>query len=277
MEEYKIPVIVGINDIPLPPNYNGNGKSCNGAFYIQRFNDLVDLLDVALEYNNPLISTLEHNLPEISPFLREIGTEFLSPNESLELLYTLSNTSFNPTAMVYAGEDKTELAAISPPYTPGDIWEYYPTPYSILPNVSQVKETWYLRFQGQNEKGLGFTSDFVEIKWVPMGYVGQSTNDNLQDNYLDGLGDVASYLKSPGEFIKSLSSTPEYVYILWPVGNSEEFPTITGVVDGDNLFPISLVNMGEKTVSKPTHNWVYNVYRTSLPTNSSYRIKIITE
>jgi len=277
MEEYKIPVITGINDIPLPPNYNGNGKSCNGAYYIEKFNNLVDLLSVALQYSNPLEAVLTHNLLNNTPFLIEIGEDFLGENESLELTYVLNISLFNPTAMVYGGEDLEDLAPLSPLFAPGDIWEYVPTQYSILPNSSQVKKTWYLRFQGQNEKDLEFISNFIEIRWVPMGYIGQSADADLQVNYLDNLSPLNTYLQAPEEFNKAASDDPEYVYILWPVNSTEEFPTLSGTVDGDNLFPIPLVSMGQKAITKANYEWTYDVYRTSLPTNGEYKIKFIME
>jgi hypothetical protein len=59
---YKIPIVVGINDTPVAPNYNGNGKGNNGAYFIDRFNDVCDSLnaDVGKVLTNGSDSTAEY-------------------------------------------------------------------------------------------------------------------------------------------------------------------------------------------------------------------------
>jgi hypothetical protein len=41
----RIPIIPGINDNPLEPNYQGNGKGCNGSYYISKYHDLLDSIE----------------------------------------------------------------------------------------------------------------------------------------------------------------------------------------------------------------------------------------
>jgi hypothetical protein len=54
LEQFKIPVVEGINDNPIPVNYLDNGKGCNGAYFIERFNGLVDSVDPRLTYQSVL-------------------------------------------------------------------------------------------------------------------------------------------------------------------------------------------------------------------------------
>lgn len=44
IEQYKIPIVEGINDYPVPPNYNDNGRGPNGSYFTTKFNSLVDTL-----------------------------------------------------------------------------------------------------------------------------------------------------------------------------------------------------------------------------------------
>jgi hypothetical protein len=41
----KIPIIAGINDTPLEPNFNNNGKGCNGSYFLAKFHLHVDLTE----------------------------------------------------------------------------------------------------------------------------------------------------------------------------------------------------------------------------------------
>jgi hypothetical protein len=41
---YKIPIVAGVNDAPVPPNFEDNGLGCNGAYFIEKFNGLVNNL-----------------------------------------------------------------------------------------------------------------------------------------------------------------------------------------------------------------------------------------
>lgn len=41
---FKIPVIPGINDTPLAPDAGGNGRGCNGSYYIDKYHGLIDEL-----------------------------------------------------------------------------------------------------------------------------------------------------------------------------------------------------------------------------------------
>lgn len=44
LNDYKIEIIEGINDVPEPPNYEDNGKGCNGAYFIDKFHGALDSL-----------------------------------------------------------------------------------------------------------------------------------------------------------------------------------------------------------------------------------------
>jgi hypothetical protein len=42
LQQHKIPVVTGINDAPVPPNFEENGLGCNGAYFIEKFHDALD-------------------------------------------------------------------------------------------------------------------------------------------------------------------------------------------------------------------------------------------
>lgn len=42
LEQYKIPIVEGINDRPLPPNFNNNKRGPNGSYLTEKYNNFVD-------------------------------------------------------------------------------------------------------------------------------------------------------------------------------------------------------------------------------------------
>lgn len=52
LSSYKIPIVLGVNDAPVPPNFNDNGLGCNGAYFIDKYNSLVDDISSNLTYQS---------------------------------------------------------------------------------------------------------------------------------------------------------------------------------------------------------------------------------
>lgn len=48
LSQARIPIEVNINDLPLPPNFENNGKGCNGSYFISRFHTSLSLVENAL-------------------------------------------------------------------------------------------------------------------------------------------------------------------------------------------------------------------------------------
>lgn len=45
LSNYKIPIVPGINDDPKPPNFEDNGRGCNGSYFIDKYHGLVEFLE----------------------------------------------------------------------------------------------------------------------------------------------------------------------------------------------------------------------------------------
>ena len=52
LNDYKLEIVAGINDDPIPPNHLNNGLGSNGAYVVKKINDLID----ALQYTAPSLS-----------------------------------------------------------------------------------------------------------------------------------------------------------------------------------------------------------------------------
>lgn len=104
LDQYKIPVIEGINDSPEEPNYLGNGKGCNGAYFIDKFHGTIDELDgyfASLDKYYALYP--EKTLPFVAPdpgvltygtynLVADDFARTLSPSSGLSSGYTLAIT-----------------------------------------------------------------------------------------------------------------------------------------------------------------------------------------
>lgn len=104
LDQYKIEVIEGINDQPEPPNYQGNGKGCNGAYFIDKFHGALDGLGTYFGgLDNYYALYPEKTLPFVAedPGLLTYGTynltaddfgKTVSPSSGLSSGYTLAIT-----------------------------------------------------------------------------------------------------------------------------------------------------------------------------------------
>lgn len=89
LNQYKIPVIAKINDNPSPPNFNNNRRGPNGAYFTQRFNNLIDALGYksfrAVETYEALLAISTNQLEEgmlakvisIGDYYTYTGTEWV--------------------------------------------------------------------------------------------------------------------------------------------------------------------------------------------------------
>jgi hypothetical protein len=85
LEPYKIEIYEGINDIPIAPNINNNGKGCNGAYIIHKFHGALD----AIEDHFRLVANRYALYPEkILPFVPQ-DPDFLTYG-----VYTISEEDF---------------------------------------------------------------------------------------------------------------------------------------------------------------------------------------
>lgn len=42
---YRIPVVPGVNDEPIEPDFENNNRGCNGAYFIQKYHGLLSYLE----------------------------------------------------------------------------------------------------------------------------------------------------------------------------------------------------------------------------------------
>lgn len=256
MDSFKIPVLAGINDIPLPPNYNGNGKSCNGAYYIDKFNSLIDYISL-LDIDTKLLQAeLFTNVPDV--FL-SLGETFLGANDSLEFTYTLNNEDNNPTGYIFGGTNKDTLQAISPLLAPNDVYEFYPNEFAPFPNSSEVPLKYYFQIKGQNEVGLSFETDYFTLSWGGNAYIGFSENPNLESPF------SLNELESSPVLWKGINKQdnlgqPQYFYLFIPIDS--DFPDILSLIDVATHMPIPLKVLGEANGLK--------IYRTTVKTHGNW-------
>lgn len=88
VEQLKIPIIEGINDYPLEPNYNNNNRGPNGSYFTARFNSLVDALSnyTTSEQSNSIVGV------ESAGQLKYYGTN----NLGIAGFYSLGSAALTP-------------------------------------------------------------------------------------------------------------------------------------------------------------------------------------
>ena len=85
LDLYKIPVIEGINDSPVPPNFEENGLGCNGAYFIDKFHEALDSIETYLADTNNYYALYPE---KVIPFVPE------DPEVLTYGIYSLTTTDF---------------------------------------------------------------------------------------------------------------------------------------------------------------------------------------
>ena len=117
LSTYSVPIVSGINDVSIPPNYNNNGRGCNGAYLLAQYNALIQALE---DYLNsleiPTSMSVSGDLTGTYPHLELVSsgvTAGVYPNATITVdakgrvtdasksTYDIPGSISTPTASVY--------------------------------------------------------------------------------------------------------------------------------------------------------------------------------
>lgn len=260
IEQYKIPILEGINDYPLPPNYNNNNRGPNGSYFTYKFNDLID----ALSDEDYTVSFSLRGYEEIN--VLEVGVPIMIDSTNLVFNYVLNKIDYISSVDIYADNVKINTESL-------DIIEN--GTYSVL--ISSSSDPLIYR---QDESSLVwklvvtlFTGEKITkeilFSWKFKTIVGYSKYSNILDfNDSRLLVSNDSNIEKPTILNKSPSEDFLYTYIFLP--NSypqyEEF-RINGFKVDMNEVTQNIFYFGEL---RP-----YTIYSSFYPTKGAYTLHLI--
>lgn len=201
----KIPIILGINDNPLPPNYLNNGRGANGSFISKSINILYDLF----EAQNVLKSHLQvtHNLPDVI----EVG----EPLPSVLFTWSLPN-NLDIYCKFFHGDSLQSLSPITgEKFKQGSVFELEYPDYINAPNVYLHPKTrvYVLRFYLEGFEQPLFERQF-SITWKEKIVITAQTGEVFKDY------EWVSIIHMPAEE-ESIMLVPEAIPVIKAVYTSE--------------------------------------------------------
>lgn len=259
INEYKIPVVSGINDSPIPPNFGGNGKGCNGSFYVERLNKLADLLITYRE-----LPTIENfTINNTKSIEVEIGYSISVP---LVFNYEIVSPveTFQVESDLYYGLDKVNINLTA---------QNISTNHSHIPVYSRYTEetTLYWVIRSLVDDIFTIQSEFLTTSWKKPYIVGGSVNTYISNNLDASFSQIDKKLDKDGSFEIGDLQTLKYIYLFSPI-------EITGIkIVGSNM-EIPLVKYTNTVVytGLPTSSYPgYFLYRTTEKTVGNFSFEII--
>lgn len=263
INDYKIPVVSGINDAPLPPNFNGNGKGCNGAYYVERFNKLADLFITYRELLTINSFTLNGST---SPILTEVGKNISTPL-TFEYSITSPLDSNVIVANLYYTLDKNSFALQAQDISSG--YEHNLSS-GLLSSDQETTLYWLITFTIDDI--FKISTDYIETTWVKPFIAGSSTSNAISTNTDSLFTEVAPrVLDNSGSFTVTELAQLSYIYLFSP----REIEGIQMIDSGIRIPTIETPNVVVTTDSSISPFSDYYLYRTLEQTKGGLTFEII--
>lgn len=260
INDYKIAIFPGLNDSPIPPDFRGNGKGCNGSFYVEKINKLADLLITYID-----LPTLE-NLSidgSLDPVFVEVGYNIEEP---INFSFIINNpNNFEVESDLYYGLDEINLNLTLQDLT---------TSFEHKAAVSKYKEetTTYWTILSKVDKIFTIQSNFLEISWRKPYILGKSTADTVLTNTDSSFNLISKSLNKEDTFIVDLLEENNFLYLFTPVD-------ISGIrlIDGGTVIPTEKsTDITIYTGLPPNSYEGYYLHRTVDATTGNFSFEIIT-
>jgi hypothetical protein len=167
MQNLKIPVVSGVNDNPIPPNFNNNRLGCNGSYVVQKHNLLVDVLNM-LNVEPP-----DFNIANLPTYL-DLGEPLTTLSTPLTFYFQLEGGYAN----YFHGDSVAELEPlIGTAFESGSLYDHYysdiynqPNTY-IVPHTRVFARNIYEANSGYFLRGLSANK---QVSWKPKVVIGSS-------------------------------------------------------------------------------------------------------
>lgn len=211
MSNLKIPVVLGINDNPIPPNFNNNRRGCNGSYIVQKHNYLVDVLNL-LDADNP-----EFQIANLPTYL-ELGEPLTTINTPLTFYFEQPGTY----AKYYHGDSISELTQlIATPFQSNSVYDHYYSDINNQPNTYVVPHTRVFArevYESNTDHPIKSLFAHKQVSWKPKVVIGSSTTNNITT--LNQLTSIHyNNFDIPTEALVLPDNT--YSYIFLPVSTSD--------------------------------------------------------
>jgi hypothetical protein len=266
LSRFKIPVLEGINDSPLQPNFNDNGRGSNGSYFVEKHNALID----ALLYGQPsFVSFAAAESMGSPPYRYEVGSSiYLSPTP-LVFNYELLNSDGVKRLEFYYGETLVETRL--GPFSSSGSFSYEIENQLDPPNYFDEPTTVEFSILGINGYDDPFTAS-LSLTWAQRVVVGFSSAPDVEtfyDNRFAAINDQSKNYRV-GSITKEVSVDTLYLYIFLPIGETGYEPYTQMVINGVNAG----FNTTEAEIERfgVTNN--YLVYRSMYPTKGGYVLNL---
>lgn len=180
LESLKIPVISGINDAPLPPNFLGNGRGCNGAYYVDKFNALVEYVTRYWERAAIKNFTMSVIQADRRLLVGQRLVDFAIPAPSLDFSFEIEGIDPQGfTANIFTGTDIENLQSFTPNVDPEETFSYFPQSYDQEPNTYIQPTSRFWQVVGTVDGVFPVRSEILSATWslpVMVGKCERSTN-----------------------------------------------------------------------------------------------------
>lgn len=262
LNDYKLEVVAGINDAPIPPNYLNNGLGSNGAYVVQKINDLID----ALQYTAPTLTLTS----TVSAQTIEVGAALLNPGTQVTLSYSATNSQNLASARFYA--DGTQINNNN--YNPGAPLVYSLSSYTVEPNIYLSPKTYTWQARGIDLDSTQIISNSIAVNWAYRTYVGWSTSNSVTD--YTNLTSIINTLSRPNAVTKPDTGSEAYLYIFLPVGK-------TGAINNGYSayatfkaggFDVVMASITQVTITRLGVPVIYNIYRLQNPSFGSFTLNL---
>lgn len=267
-EDFKIPVVPGINDVPIPPNFQNNGLGCNGSYYISRFNSLVEY--VTKYWERSWIYDFTMSLGEAERNVI-VGKRLIDSPQAINFSYAISNTPDESiTARLYSGTNINSLQLISENIAPEASYSYTPSSYTSAPNVYTTPTTLFWQIQGEINNMFPLKSDIISTSWSLPVIIGKSEASSDVSN-VDPEFTTLHTAVELGLYVDiELVESDQYLYIFSPT-------RLNGILL-DNILVLTVETQQPASIylesSNTTVEYPYWVYRTTTQGFGGVRVSL---
>lgn len=213
-DQLKIPIVTGVNDNPIPPNFNGNRRGCNGSYVVDKHNKTVEVLKAATQLTSSQLNFSIVNLPSYL----ELGEPLTTLQNPLVFSYSHASEDLELYARYTHGDSTQSQTLLTGfKYPQNNLYEhtYIDTPNQ--PNTYTIPHTRVFGinlYESSTDFYLPNLSKYLEVSWLPKVIVGQSSVDNLMD-FASLTSQVYNDFGVPSELL-DITNTTEYTYVFLP-------------------------------------------------------------
>jgi hypothetical protein len=227
-ENLKIPIVAGVNDNPIPPNFNNNLRGPNGSYVSAKHNLLVDVVvaNASMEYPQFVAN---------APRFLELGEPLTTISAPLLLSYSL-NSNIKTYGKYYQGSSEQSMVQLTGlKIEPDGVYEYVYPNLQAQPNAYLVphQRVFELRvFEEGSDFELSRMRTQVKVDWAPRIFIRGVVGDSEPSEIWSGFELPIEAITKPEtleptqvklwlpRFVDGIQCNPEVIGVTTKIGES---------------------------------------------------------